>query len=122
MKNLILSGRGQGDRETGVERRQCETQCQNLRPTLMRSPVVTETHDPSERFFCVFPLRGPRAVAIRQRVLTSFPDTGTDPTYLHHTRMEAPCHHDCGDCRGQLGPLRLRNLSVPAYRPTQRGG
>jgi hypothetical protein len=52
-------------------------------------PSCQEPNYPSERFFCFFPLRGPRAVAIWQRVLTAFHETGTDPTCLHHTRIEA---------------------------------
>jgi hypothetical protein len=57
--------------------------------TLMRSPFVKRQTVPRSGFFVLVPLLGARAVAIWQRVLTSFPSAGADATCLHHTRMEA---------------------------------
>jgi hypothetical protein len=65
------------------------TQGQGQRPTLMRSPFVKRQTVPRSGFFAFFPLQGPRAVAIWQRVLTSFPYAGADSTCLHQTLIEA---------------------------------
>jgi hypothetical protein len=56
-----------------------------------------ETHDPSERFFCIFSrFFGAGAVGIGWRGRALFPFGGADGTCLHHTRIAA------------LSPLRWR--------------
>jgi hypothetical protein len=70
-----------------------------------------------------FPLFHAGDGGVRTRELTSLRCAGADDTCLHHTRMEALSPASWREQRDGMGvSLRLSNLSVPSYRPTQRRG
>jgi hypothetical protein len=87
--------------------------------TLMRPPLV-KRHTTS--MSGSFPLFHAGDGGVRTRELTSFRCAGAEATCLHHTRIEALSPARWRLHRASGGPVRPRNLSVPSYRPIQRGG